>query len=51
MTLEEQVQQALARGYCHEKNSHKTLDPDLIFAMSEEVVKTLTPETQPGHRS
>jgi hypothetical protein len=30
---------ALARGYCSEKNSSKTVDPDLIEAMAEEVQK------------
>jgi ABC-type Zn uptake system ZnuABC Zn-binding protein ZnuA len=28
---------ALARGYCHPKNSHKVLDPNLLFAMAKEV--------------
>jgi hypothetical protein len=29
---------ALARGYCSEKNSCKTVDPDLIESMAEEVL-------------
>jgi len=29
----------LARGYCHPENSHKTMDPDLVMAMAEELVK------------
>jgi hypothetical protein len=32
---------ALARGYCSEKNSGKTVDPDLIEAMAEEVLALL----------
>ena len=50
MTLEEQVRQAVARGYCHSKNSHKELDADLIIAIAKEVVKILTPEVVPGHQ-
>jgi hypothetical protein len=51
MTMEDQVRQALARGYCHPDNSHKELDAKLIEAMAQEVVKSLTPEVVPGHRS
>jgi len=29
---------ALARGYCSEKNSSKTVDPDLIEAMADELL-------------
>jgi hypothetical protein len=28
---------ALARGYCHPKNSHKVLDPNLLSAIAKEV--------------
>ena len=51
MTLEKQVRQAIARGYCHPDNSTKEIDPVLIEAMVQEVVKTLTPAEMPGHRS
>jgi hypothetical protein len=50
MTMEDQVRQALARGYCHPDNASKELDSKLIEAMTEEVVKTLTPDVQPGHQ-
>lgn len=50
MTLEQQVRQALARGYCHPANSHKEMDVDLVEAMTAEIVKCLTPEVTPGHR-
>ena|ERR1035437_8594044 len=50
MTMEDQIRKALARGYCHPDNSHKELDAVLIEAMTEEVVKTLTPDVQPGHQ-
>jgi hypothetical protein len=33
---------ALARGYCSEKNSGKTVDPDLIEAMAEEILLLYT---------
>ena len=29
---------ALSRGYCSKKNSSKTVDPDLIEAMAEEIL-------------
>jgi hypothetical protein len=48
MTLEEQVRQAIARGYCHPKNEHKELDSDLLEAIEHEVVKVFTPIKQPG---
>jgi hypothetical protein len=41
ITTKEKIEQALARGYCHEKNAKKVLDPDLIQAMSLEVFKLL----------
>lgn len=50
MTMEDQVRQALARGYCHPDNSHKELDAKLIEAMTQEVVKSLTPDVVPGHQ-
>lgn len=33
------IGQALARGYCHEKNRNKELDSDLILAMMEELAR------------
>lgn len=41
VTLEEQVKQALARGYCHPDNSHKEMDGTLAYAMAEEVMKIM----------
>jgi hypothetical protein len=38
MTISEQVLQAIARGWCHEKNSHKEMDSDLAKAICEEVL-------------
>jgi hypothetical protein len=35
----EQIVGALARGYCHENNGNKILDPDLISAMEDELIK------------
>ena len=29
---------ALSRGYCSQKNSRKTVDPDLIEAMADEIL-------------
>ena len=31
--------EAIARGWCHEKNCHKTMDTDLAMAIAEEVLK------------
>lgn len=42
MDLLTQIRQAVARGYCHEKNTHKELDSDLLDAIAEEVVKAIT---------
>jgi len=39
--LRKKVEQALARGYCHEKNKNKELDADLIESMADEVILTL----------
>lgn len=47
MTMEQQVRQAVARGYCHPKNSHKEVDSDLLIAISEEVVKSFSPAAPP----
>ena len=40
-TIEEEVIGALARGYCSPENEKKVLDPDLIEAMTSEVIKAL----------
>lgn len=48
MSLEKQVNEALARGYGHEKNKDKELDIALIDSMHEEVMKIFNkplPET------
>ena len=42
------VRGALARGYCHRKNSHKVLDADLLEAMVAEVLPLLSPATEPS---
>ena len=33
----EQLLGAIARGWCSEKNSHKTMDPDLALAIFDQV--------------
>ena len=43
MNLETQIRQALARGYCHPENEKKVLDPDLIEAMTHEVLESFSP--------
>lgn len=48
-TNEQALRDALARGYCHPKNSGKVIDPDLIEAMVEEI-KLLAAEPQPRVR-
>ena len=34
LTFEQELLQALARGYCHDKNASKVLDADLIEALA-----------------
>lgn len=41
MNIKDRIAQALARGYCDSKNEMKTLDADLIFSMTEEVMKDM----------
>jgi len=41
---EKTVQEAVARGWCHKKNAEKEMDVDLAEAISQEVIKALTPE-------
>lgn len=44
MELNELLTQAVARGWCHDKNAGKVLDPDLVEAIVAEVVKALETE-------
>ena len=37
------VTQAIARGWCSPKNSHKILDVDLAVAIADEIMAALTP--------
>lgn len=37
----EQIMQAVARGWCSEKNSSKTMDVDLAMAITDEVILEL----------
>ena len=37
----EQLLGAIARGWCSEKNSHKTMDPDLALAIFDEVERQI----------
>lgn len=37
-TRKEQIMQAVARGWCHDKNAKKTMDSDLAIAITEEVL-------------
>ncbi len=39
MTRKEEIMQAVARGWCNEKNSGKTMDTDLAMAITDEIVK------------
>ena len=48
MTLEEQVTQAVARGWCHPSNSHKIMDVDLTEAIVAEVVESFSPTPNPA---
>lgn len=42
MSIEDQVLQALARGYTHEENCRKVLDADLILAMRDELMPLIS---------
>jgi hypothetical protein len=37
----EEIMQALARAYCHDRNAKKEMDVDLLVAMADEVMKAL----------
>lgn len=43
MDMGAQIRQALARGYCSKENEHKILDPDLIEAMTRELLDLFIP--------
>ena len=43
MTRKEEFMQAVARGWCHEKTSGKTMDTDLAMAITEELLKLKIP--------
>lgn len=40
----ELILQAVARGWCAEKNAHKEMDSDLAFAIGDEVLRALSAE-------
>jgi hypothetical protein len=48
MNIETQILQALARGYCTPENSRKVFDPDLIIAMTKEVVMLFSRQLHNG---
>ena len=37
--IEEQIRGAVARGWCHPKNSSKEMDVDLAEAIAQEIIK------------
>lgn len=41
---------AIARGWCHDKNSHKVMDEDLAVAIAEEVMPLIEKGIQQGKR-
>lgn len=49
MNMETQIMQALARGYGHPENSDKSLDPDLIMAMTKELIEFFQPTKEVKH--
>lgn len=42
MSIEDQILQALARGYTHQSNVQKVLDADLILAMQTELMPLIS---------
>ena len=44
MKTEQLIRQCLSRGYTHTVNEKKTLDSDLILAMSEEIMHMFSKE-------
>lgn len=51
MSLEEQVRQAVARGWCDPRNAHKEMDVDLADAIAEEIVRSFSPAPERGQVS
>lgn len=49
MSLEEQVRQAVARGWCDPRNSHKEMDVDLADAITDEIVRSFSPAPEVRH--
>ena len=41
--METQIREALARGYCYSENEKKVVDPNLIEAMTKELLKSFSP--------
>jgi hypothetical protein len=37
----EELMHALAQAYCHDRNSNKEMDIDLVVAMADEITKVL----------
>lgn len=44
MTIEQEISQAVARGWCHPSNSAKTMDLDLVRAITQEVLSVICVE-------
>jgi hypothetical protein len=40
---DDEILEAIARGWCHDKNSHKEMDSDLALAIAEEVALLYSP--------
>ena len=51
MDMETQISQALARGYCTPENEHKELDATLIEAMTEEIIKSFSPDPNDNYEA
>lgn len=35
----EDIMGAVARGWCHDENAHKTMDEELALAITDEILK------------
>ena len=44
--MKKKIVQAMARGYCTDKNRRKILDPDLIDAMADEVMAVVNEQAE-----
>lgn len=40
MSKHEELMGTVARGWCHDKNAHKTVDVDLAMAIVDEIEKS-----------